>query len=60
MPAENIAMRDSLLGNGVLQCTCDVLLPDDIGKTLRSVLSGEDLITHGWDCVDYTYLKPGG
>src|SRR5690348_169217 len=47
MAAEDVPMRDTLLGNCILQRARDVLLPDDIRKALRTILTGEDLIAHG-------------
>ncbi len=52
--AEDVAMRDAPLLNGILQGTGDVLLPDDVGEFLRSILAGEDLVTHERR-FDYTF-----
>ncbi len=45
--AEDVAVRDPSLLNGVLQGSGDVLLPDDVGEFLRPVFARQDLITHG-------------
>src|SRR5271166_1192649 len=47
MAAEDIAVRNPLLLDGVLQGTSDVLLPDDVGEFLWPVFARENLITHG-------------
>ena len=47
VPAENIAVCDTSLLDGVLEGAGDVLLPDDFGKLLRTVFSGENLVAHG-------------
>ena len=39
VPAEDVAMRDPLLRDGVFQCAGDMLLPDDFIKTLGPVLA---------------------
>jgi hypothetical protein len=49
MSAENVAVRDALLLDGVPERARDVVLPDDVSKLLRPVFSGENLITHGKD-----------
>jgi hypothetical protein len=46
MAAEDVAMRYTLLFEGILKCAGDMLLPDHLRKALRTVLTGEDLITH--------------
>src|SRR5581483_9655595 len=53
MAAEDVAVGDPLLGNGILQSTRNVLLPNDIRKTLWTVLTREDLVTHSGES-DYT------
>ena len=54
MSTENIAMRNPLLLNGVLQGAGDVLLPNDFRKFLWTVFAREDLVAHGRRCSDYT------
>src|SRR5438270_13234793 len=58
MPAEDVAMRDALLLNCVLERARHVLLPDNVGKTLRTVLSREDLVAHR--NLDYKPRAAGG
>src|SRR5216684_5911195 len=50
--AEDIAVRDALLLNGVFQGAGHVLLPDHLGKPLRTVFSRQYLIAHR--NLDYT------
>src|SRR5205085_6279265 len=45
--AEDVSVRDALLLDGILQGAGDVFLPDHVGKSLRTVLAGQDLIAHG-------------
>src|SRR5437868_9381969 len=59
MPTEDVAVRDSLLRNRILQRASHRILPDDIYKLLWPVFSGENLITHGGTEFDYTYRKAG-
>jgi hypothetical protein len=47
MPAENVAVCDPALLDGILESPGNVLLPDDFGKLLRTVFSGENLVAHG-------------
>ncbi len=44
--AKQIGVRDALLLDGVGERLGDVFLADDVGETLRAVLSGYDLICH--------------
>ena len=44
--AEKICVRDAAGGDGVTQRLRDVLLPNDLSKPLRSILSRYDLIRH--------------
>jgi hypothetical protein len=44
---EQIGVGDPILLNGVGQSLRDMLLADDIRKTLRTILSRDDLISHG-------------
>jgi hypothetical protein len=46
VPAEDIAMRNSLLRDGILQRTGDMLLADDIGEFLRPIFASKNLIAH--------------
>src|SRR5262249_39920960 len=46
MPAEDVAVGYPLLLDGIFQGAGNVLLPDHVRKALRTVLTGEDLITH--------------
>src|SRR6266481_2013855 len=46
MAAENIAVRDALLLNGVFKSARDVVLPDHIRKSLGTVFTRKDLIAH--------------
>ncbi|MGH9602630.1 MAG: hypothetical protein ACRD24_09610, partial [Terriglobales bacterium] len=50
--AEDIALGDPLLLQGVAQGARDVLLADDLGELLRTVLARQHLITHAE--ADYT------
>ena len=47
MSAEDIAVRDAPLRDGVLQGTSDVLLPDHLGELLWPIFARQNLITHG-------------
>ena len=44
--AEDIAVRDAFLRDGVLEGAGDVLLSDDLGEFLRTVFAGQDGVTH--------------
>ena len=46
MTAEDISVSGPALLEGVQQRAGDVLLPGDIGKTLRAVFTGENLVCH--------------
>ena len=46
MSAEDVPVRNALLLNGVLERPGDVLLADDVGKFLRAIFAGQDLVTH--------------
>ena len=46
-PAEKVGVRDPVRRDGVGQRGRDVLLADDVGKALRPVFSGDDLVGHG-------------
>ena len=46
MSAEDVAVRDALLRDGILQGAGDVFLADDVGKFLRPVFAGQDLVAH--------------
>ena len=46
MAAEDIAMRDAVLRDRVLQGTGNVFLADDVGEFLRPVFARQDLIAH--------------
>ena len=45
--AEDVAMCNALLLDGIFQGAGDVLLPDDVGEFLRSIFAGQNLVTHG-------------
>ena len=47
MPAEDVAVRNPALLDGVLQGASDVLLTDDVGEFLWPVFARENLVTHG-------------
>ena len=47
MSAENVAVRDPLLLDGVLERAGYVVLPDDFRELLRTVFSGKNLVAHG-------------
>ena len=47
MSAEDVAVRDASLLDGVLQGAGDVVLPDHVGEFLWPVFARENLITHG-------------
>jgi hypothetical protein len=47
MSAEDVAMRNPSLLDGVLQRPRDVVLPNDVGKFLWPVFARENLVTHG-------------
>jgi hypothetical protein len=46
MPAEDVPMRNPLLGQRIHQCNGDVVLPRNIRKTLGPVFSSKNLISH--------------
>lgn len=46
MSAEDIAVGGASLLDGILQGARDVLLSDDLGKFLRTVLARQDGVTH--------------
>ena len=46
MPAEDVAVRNAVLLQRVLQRACDVVLPGHIGEALRTILAGKDLVSH--------------
>ena len=45
--AEDVAVGGASLFDGVLQGAGDVLLSDDLGELLRTVLAGQDGVAHG-------------
>ena len=47
MPAEDVAVGDALLLDGILQRAGDVLLPDHVGELLWTVFARQNLVTHG-------------
>ncbi len=47
MAAEDVAVRDASLLDGVLQGAGDVVLPDHLGEFLWTVFARENLVTHG-------------
>ncbi len=47
MAAEDVAVGDAVLAEGVHQGAGDVVLSGDVGEALRTVFSGQNLITHG-------------
>src|SRR2546426_4174604 len=53
VPAKDVAVRRPPLLNGILERAGNMLLPDYLGKFLRTVLTRQDLIAHG-GTVDYT------
>jgi len=46
MAAEDIAVRDALLRDRILQGAGDMLLADDVGEFLRPVFARQDLVAH--------------
>ena len=48
VPRENVAVGDAVLRERVQKGASDVVLPGYVGKTLRAVFAGQNLITHGW------------
>ena len=46
MPAEDVAVSNALLLDGVLQRAGDMFLADDVGESLRAVFARQDGITH--------------
>ena len=46
MAAEDVAVRNAVLLQRVLQRACDVVLPGHIGEALRTILAGKDLVSH--------------
>src|SRR5207248_10523062 len=47
MSAEDVAVRNAVLLNGVLECAGNVVLPDDFRELLGTVFSGKNLVAHG-------------
>src|SRR5262249_37293623 len=47
MPAENVAVCDPALLDGIFEGPGNVLLPDHFRELLRTVFSGENLVAHG-------------
>ena len=45
--AEDVAVCNTLLLDGILQGARDMFLTDYIGEFLGSIFAGQDLITHG-------------
>src|SRR5258708_38246255 len=58
MSAEDIAMGNPLLRDGIPQRSGHMLLPDHLGKTLRPVFARQNLIAH-WK-LDYTLAGTAG
>ena len=52
MPGKDIAVGDAVLGQSVQQRPRDVVLAGNVGETLRTVFSGQNLVTHG-ECRSY-------
>ena len=48
MAGEDVAVGDAVLAERVHQGAGDVVLAGDVGKALRTVFSGQNLVTHGW------------
>ena len=46
MTAEDIAVRDALLRDGILQGAGDVLLANNVGEFLRPVFARQNLVAH--------------
>ena len=46
MAAEDIAVRDALLRDRILQGAGDMFLADDVGEFLRPVFARQDLVAH--------------
>ncbi len=46
VPREDVAVRDAVLGEGVHQGAGDVVLAGYVGEALRTVFSGQNLVTH--------------
>ena len=46
MSAEDVPVSAASLGDGVLESTGDVLLSDDLGELLRTVLTRQDGVAH--------------
>ena len=49
-PGKDIAVRDTVLRQRVHQRARDVVLAGHVGKTLRAIFPGQNLITHGKKC----------
>ena len=63
MAAEDVAMGDALLRDGILQGAGDVFLADDVGEFLRPVFARQDLIAHrNYRLYSFTWAQfaPGG
>jgi ABC-type ATPase with predicted acetyltransferase domain len=59
MTAENVAVSGSPLFKSILERAGDVVLADDLGELLRTVFTGQYLITHDED-VRKKRAKPDG
>ena len=55
LAGKNVAVRDALLRDGVFERGADVLLADQLGKRLRPVFPGDDLVHEG---VGGEYARP--
>ena len=55
--AEDVAVGDASLRDGILQRAGDVLLPDHLGELLWTVFARQNLITHGRGKLDYTVRR---
>jgi len=46
MPGEDVAVRDAVLRQRIQKRASHVLLPGHVGKALRTILPGQNLVTH--------------
>src|ERR1017187_4046012 len=55
--AEDVAVGDASLRDGILQRAGHMLLPDPLGELLWTVFARQNLITHGRRKLDYTVWR---
>ena len=59
MSAEDVAVRDALLRDGILQRAGDVFLADHVGEFLRPVFARQDLVAHAETLIIQSHARAG-